>query len=114
MNRAIYRVREGFQDNRKKLWAVGTVILLVLAIITILFVTKTVTAKRNEDRIKLITSVEIRKGDTLWSIASDYISDEYGDMNDYIREIKESNGITSDNIHAGNYIIVPYYADNSY
>ena len=35
-------------------------------------------------------------------------------MNEYIEEIKDSNGMVSDTIHTGNFIIVPYYADTSY
>ena len=57
--------------------------------------------------------MEIQRGDTLWSIASTYISDEYKDLNEYIDEIMISNGMSSDIIQAGKYIIVPYYADAS-
>jgi hypothetical protein len=31
-------------------------------------------------------------------------------MKSYIREIKETNGLSSDTIHEGNYIVVPYFA----
>jgi hypothetical protein len=39
------------------------------------------------------------------------MTDEYDDMNEYIKEIKDSNGMDSDDIHVGNFIIVPYYVD---
>jgi cell division protein YceG involved in septum cleavage len=102
-----------YQNNRKKIWILGAAILLLTIIFSVGFVTKTVTAQREADRVKLVKSIEIQKGDTLWSIASENMSDEYDDLNDYIDEIMDSNGMASDEIHVGNYIIVPYYADAS-
>lgn len=58
---------------------------------------------------KYYTSVKVQSGDTLWSIASDYITDEYADMNEYIDEVCAMNGISCDEIHSGQYITVPYY-----
>lgn len=97
--------------KRYRWLAIG--ILLLIIIFSIIFATKTATAKREGYRVKQVISVQIQKGDTLWSIASTYLSDEYRDVNEYINEIKHSNGLVSDTIHAGNYIIVPYYADVS-
>jgi len=102
-----------FEKGKRKIWIAGTVIFLILSIILISLISKTVTAQRTENRLKLIASVEIKPGDTLWSIASAYMSEEYGSIHDYIKEIKASNGMASDEIHAGNYIIVPYYADET-
>lgn len=98
---------------RKNVKWIGLVVLLIVILLTIIFATKTATAKNDGYRIKQATSVQIKKGDTLWSIASEYMSSEYKDLNDYIEEIKISNGLTSDKIHAGNFIIVPYYVDVS-
>jgi cell division protein YceG involved in septum cleavage len=99
--------------RRRRAFLFGFVLFVVLSFFSIVFITKTVTAEREMDRAKKITSVQIKKGDTLWSIAKSYISDEYNDIDDYIDEIKTSNGLSSDTIHAGNYIIVPYYTDAS-
>lgn len=114
MSRAI--IMEGknyYQYNRKRVWIAGIVVLSLFILLSVCCFTKTVTAERNGERVKLVTSVEIKKGDTLWSIASEYMSDEYDDINEYINEIKQSNGMTSDKIHTGNYIIIPYYADTA-
>lgn len=116
MNRLPKDIREiqaSYEKNKKRIWIAGAAILLILLLISIGFITKTVTAQRSGKRVKLITSVEIQAGDTLWSIASAYMSDEYDSINDYIDEIRDSNGMASDEIHTGNYIIVPYYADAS-
>lgn len=102
-----------YRENKKRIWIFGIAVLLLLTIFSVGFITKTVTAERTGERVKLVASVEIQKGDTLWSIASEFYSDEYDDMNDYIKEIMDSNGMASDQIHTGNYIIVPYFADAS-
>ncbi len=83
---------------------IASTLILSLSIIS----TK-VTAQRAFSREKSVTSIKIEKGDSLWSIASRYYTEEYDDMNSYIKEIMYSNGLTSDIIHEGNYIIVPYY-----
>lgn len=116
MNRTVDMMMERnnyYQMNKKRLWIVGIVVLFVLIIFSAYFFSKTVTAQRNTERTKLVTSVEIKKGDTLWSIATEYMSDEYDNQLEYIDEIKECNGLVSDTIHTGNYIIVPYFADAS-
>jgi hypothetical protein len=100
-----------YRENKKRIWILGAAILLGVVLFSVLFITKTVTAQREGNRAKLVTSIEVKNGDTLWSIASDFISDEYNDMNEYISEIKVSNGMASDNIRVGNYIIVPYYVN---
>jgi hypothetical protein len=105
--------RRYYQLNKKRVWRFGVAVLLLLVLFSVFFITKTVTAQRAVDRTKLVTCIEVQKGDTLWSIASSYFTDEYHDLNEYINEIKDSNGMVSDEIHTGNYIIVPYYADAS-
>ena len=116
MNRTADYIMEGsryYQLNKKRIWKFGMAVLLLVVIFSVFFITKTVTAQRAADRTKLVTTVEVEKGDTLWDIASLYFTDEYDDLNEYIEEIKDSNGLVSDEIHAGNYIIIPYYADAS-
>lgn len=104
-----YRV----STNRRRAWMVGGLILMIVILFSLFFFSKTVTAQGSRERVKMVASVEIQKGDTLWSIASQYMSYEYEDVKEYVEELKDSNGLTTDTIHAGNYIIVPYYADAS-
>jgi hypothetical protein len=116
MNRTADYIMEGsryYQLNKKRIWRFGMALLLLVVIFSVFFITKTVTAQRAADRTKLVTTVEVKKGDTLWDIASLYFTEEYDDLNEYIEEIKDSNGLVSDEIHVGNYIIIPYYADAS-
>lgn len=58
---------------------------------------------------KSCTSIQIQQGDTLWSIASAYYVPECGTLKAYIKEIKKTNGLRGDSIHAGNYLLIPVY-----
>ncbi len=64
----------------------------------------------DEMSYKYYTSVEIKNGDTLWDIASEYMTDEYGSLQEYVAEVKELNNLPSDNIRSGQSIVIPYYA----
>lgn len=63
-----------------------------------------------EPSYKYYTSICIQKGDTLWSIANTYMSDEYSDIHEYIHEICELNHIEDSEIHYGQYLTIPYYS----
>ncbi|HHU72628.1 MAG TPA: LysM peptidoglycan-binding domain-containing protein [Clostridiales bacterium] len=112
MNRAINKNKRYNKvlQSRRMPWLLAS-LLIALVLISVFFIAKTVTAERNSARTKTITSVEIQQGDTLWNIAKAHMTDEYNDINDYIEEIMFSNSLSSDRIHAGNHIIVPYYID---
>jgi cell division protein YceG involved in septum cleavage len=98
---------------KQKFWIYGVCLLVFLCLFSVCFFRITAAAEKNTQREKIITSVEIKRGDTLWSIAKSYVSNEYADVGEYIEEIKRSNGLSSNTIHTGNYIIVPYYVDVS-
>lgn len=57
--------------------------------------------------------VEIKNGDSLWSIAKENIdnTNDSGFINiyQYIHEIKRCNNMKSNQINAGCYLMVPYY-----
>lgn len=57
---------------------------------------------------KIVSVVCVKEGDTIWSIASDFYTDEYTDLNDLINEIKKCNDIT-DHICIGQNLLIPHY-----
>lgn len=60
---------------------------------------------------KYYKSIEVANGDTLWSIAKNNIdANYYKSTYEYVAEVKRMNSLTSDNIVAGNHIIIPYYS----
>lgn len=67
----------------------------------------------NNDSVIRYQTVEIQKGDTLWSIAKEYYEEPCGDIRDYIDQIKECNNLdSSDRITEGCYLCVPVYTEN--
>jgi LysM repeat protein len=57
-------------------------------------------------------SIRVESGDTLWTIADEYIDGFNIDKDDYIKEICKINEISKNDIHAGDYIVVPYYSQD--
>ena len=71
---------------RRQKIALVSVAFIALAIIICTFLSGAVRtqAAPSEISCKYYTSIEVQSGDTLWSIASDHITEEYRDMNAYI------------------------------
>ena len=60
---------------------------------------------------KYYTSIMIESGDTLWTLAEEYGDDiHYKNANSYIQEVMQINHLTSEQINAGEYLIIPYYS----
>ncbi len=84
--------------------------ILTISILTNSFLTKAVNNEQPTS-YKYYKSIEIEKGDTLWSIASEYMDEEhYKNKTEYIREVKQINSLGSDKIISGRHIIIPYYS----
>ena len=59
---------------------------------------------------KYYKSITVNNHDTLWSIAEEYMDEEhYDSITEYIEEVKRMNSLTSDTIHYGEHLIIPYY-----
>ena len=69
--------------------------------------------KRQESACKYYTSIAIERGDTLWGIASKYMTSEYGGAKEYIREVRALNHMDGDCIREGEYLMIPYYSDEN-
>lgn len=54
-------------------------------------------------------SIEIQKGDTLWDIAEQYSGNT--SIPQYIEELKELNGLVTDDIHESHYLTIIYKDD---
>lgn len=97
---------------RKFLTCSALVIIPVVSIImTVLIFSNTAKAKEEKTLYKYYTSYEIKPGDTLYTIADQYM-EGYDSKEEYVRELKLTNGIhNADKIRAGQLIHVPYYSD---
>lgn len=119
MNNAEYTSKSliNFQKRQRQLRRnIFTLILSLFIIVTasISFLSFSTEANDMEHQpsYKYYKSIEISKGDTLWSIANaNYDADHYKNANEYITEVKKLNALTSDNIVTGSHLIVPYYSN---
>lgn len=105
------------RDHRVKVVRMKITIILLMIILCALFLILRVpnaSAEENNGRLKCYKSITIKEKDTLWDIAEVYMTDEYDDIRDYIKEVCKINHINANYIKAGESIIVPYYADVDY
>lgn len=96
-------------QRAKRLYQGAAIALIILCCCCMLF-HKTVSSATSPGLPdKCYKSVEIQKGDSLWSIAKTYYSSQWDSIEEYIEELKVFNGLHTDEIIAGHYIAVPYY-----
>lgn len=93
-----------------------TFILLAMFVMLIsCFFGKTLVMANAEENLpasrRYYTSVEIKKGDSLWSIANTYRKGSGMSTKEYLKELKQINQIIADDIQAGDSITIVYYAD---
>jgi LysM repeat protein len=101
--------------NTKKIQIiVFTVLLLTVGIIIISKIaTNKAMAEESAPSYKYYTSITIQEGDSLWSIAGDYITDQYKDRNAYMKEVMDLNHISNPSqVHAGEHLTIPYYSSD--
>lgn len=87
------------------------ILLSVLMLFIAPYRTKASADNTSVCRNKYYTSIYVNCGDTLWSIADKYITDEYSDNFQYINEIMSINNMQDSNIKSGMKLCIPYYAD---
>lgn len=104
--RIIQRRRRRIQRNRRAAAVCAMVMMAVM--LSILSHNFSARAERPE-AVKYYADVRVGRGDTLWSIAEAYITDEYDSMAEYIHEIKEINHLGLD-LPYGKILVVPYYS----
>ncbi len=90
-------------------YRVGIIACVILTFCGVALYKVNVNANTTNNSTKYFTSVLIEEGDTLWDISTEYITDDYASIDDYITEVKNINNIHQDYITAGCYITVPYY-----
>ena len=90
--------------------------LFLAALLTVILIilTGSVSSAAEEpqhNRTCCYESIEIRRNDSLWSIAEKY-APSYGlSTKEYVRELMEVNGLNSDRIIAGRHLIVVFWEE---
>lgn len=99
-------------NSLKKSILVVFLFVFILSIGVIALSSFSASAQNNHTKnYKYFKSIVIQEGDSLWSIAKEYMGEEYREVEDYISELKSMNGLNCDIIHAGQYLTVAYYSD---
>ena len=105
------RKREAVVRTQRGIIAVVIIIIVSLGILFGTGISALASAKADPAAYnKYYKSVRVEAGDTLWTIADEYIMYLNIDKTEYITEICELNHIDGDNIQAGEYIVVSYYS----
>ena len=105
------RKREAVVRRQKSILAIA--IILIVSFGVLLGTSMNALASSEKDISsynKYYVSIRIESGDTLWTIADEYIDGFNLKKADYIAEICQINEISENDIHAGDYIVVPYYS----
>ncbi len=88
---------------------IATLALVIFILIAFVWVQSAKAETKTAKKVKSFSSVEVKPGDTVWSIANAYMSEDYSSVSVLVDEIKKTNHISENNITAGSYIIVPYF-----
>lgn len=89
-------------------------ILLILTCSTIfgkIFIKASYSEKDAPQGYKYYASIQIKEGDSLWSIAAEYAPSCAMDKETYVKELKAINKLHKDIIHAGQYLTIFYYSE---
>ena len=81
------RSRRAAVKAQRRTFMLGLMVLTVIVIGSVLLGTIRTQAAPAEPSYKYYTSIQIQKGDTLWNIADEYITDDYDSMDKYMEEI---------------------------
>ena len=104
--------RRRTRNRRRIQLTVTAVSFLILSAALIQFSADNIGAQSDISRMtyKYYTSHYIERGESLWTIAQQYITDDYASVDTYISEIREINGLHGTKLQQGSHICVPYYS----
>ena len=91
--------------NRKILLAVVIISSIFLGLVAF---SGRAAAENSREVYTYYTSYEIQPGDTLWTIADQFMGPDFTSKSDFISNIKSMNHLSSDSITAGSYLIIEY------
>lgn len=85
-------------------------VCLIIAMALIFGSLKSEASGKPEDRLyKSFTAVEVSYGDSLYSLAREYVCEDMNDIESFINEVIYINNINDDKIYAGSTLIIPVF-----
>lgn len=100
------------RELRKHILTLALTFVLVITCSMMFFTVKT-KAQNSDEAIyyKYYKSITVSRGDSLWTYAAEYADeDHYDNYQNYIDEILQMNGLSSEDITAGQHLVIPYYS----
>ena len=98
------------KERRRRMMLIASLAITLFIIGT--FAIKGKAVNEGEQKFKYYTSVSVGYGDSLWSLADQYMDRDHYDHFSYIAEIKSINHISDANdIKEGSTLILPYYSN---
>lgn len=100
------------RELRKHILTLALTFVLVITCSMMFFTVKTKAQNLDEAvYYKYYKSITVSRGDSLWTYAAEYADeDHYGSYQNYIDEVLQMNGLSSESITAGQHLVVPYYS----
>ncbi len=107
LNNKMKRVAE----LKRNLFLTGLVLILFILFLTIFSVKSNASEDPDSKEYKHYLTVEIMPGDSVYSIAEEYLSNGYSSIDSLIYEILYVNNLSENTVLiSGNYLIVPVYS----
>ena len=107
------RKREAVVRKQRSILAIAVIFVVALGILLGSSMKTLASSEKDVSSYhKYYESIRVESGDTLWTIADEYIDGFNLSKTDYIAEVCQINQISEDEIHAGDYIVVPYYSQD--
>lgn len=95
--------------SRRKIQIIAAIIITAVMYVAVSH-TGASEADATHASTKYFTSITVESGDTLWSIAEEYMTEEYSSVDEYIDEVVYTNNLNNESdIKAGTNLLVPYY-----
>ena len=105
------RKREAVVRRQRGIFAIAIIVIVSLGILLGSSINALASSEADiASYNKYYTSIRVESGDTLWTIADEYVEGFNISKSDYIAEVCQLNQISENEIHAGDYIVVPYYS----
>ena len=105
------------RELRRRMRGLVIAVLMVLAFLSGFFGRTLVSAYAEEEYIKPVkryyTSIQLQAGDSLWDIAEEYMDGSSYSKKEYVEVLKRMNGLSSDRIHAGQYLTCLLYTSDA-
>lgn len=106
------KIRRQREIRRKCFMGIMAFVIVIGLAVSYTTIISDASTELGDISFKYYTSVEVNYGDSLWSIAEQYMSGEhYKNQKEYIAEVVSINHLQTEDITAGQNLIVPYYSD---